>query len=771
MTISFSEIVDVSKIQELHDSIYKSFGILTAILDPDGTVLVSSGWNKICTEFHRKHPESAARCRESDIALAKPLGKNEKYKSYKCLNGLIDVAMPIYIEGEHIATLFTGQFFFEDPDVDFFRSQARMFGYDEKKYLNALQDVPVITRDKLDIHMSYLANHAILLIELGLKEKRYRLLVENQNDSIVTFDRNLCLQYVSPNFCNIFGIKEKDILGKNFFPLIHGDDVEVVRASIATLKNPPYSTYHEERDKTVDGWRWFGWSLKASFDNEGNMLETVGVGRDITKQKEAEKRLRFLSTIAEQVTDSIVVTDTDFRITYVNSAAQSLFGYADEELIGRTPDILNAEPTSKQIQEELYRVVSSGESYTGEGLNKRKDGTTFICAYKVSPMRNESGEIDGYVGTQCDITEKHQAKETLQKYRELVENANSIILRWIPDGTITFFNEFAQKFFGFDASEIIGKNIIGSIVPEKESTGRDLKQMVADILEDPAKYEQNENENICKKGKRVWVNWTNRAIQDQNGDIIEILNVGTDITDRKQAEEKLRQSEERLIKEVDERKKTSNYLKNIIETSLSGIVVTDSKGNISRTNDAYLNMLGYEKGELVGKHTIELSPREAGLYESSTGKKIQIGEDFLNSSRKMVENLLKQGKVKKYEGYALRKDGKLIFTEENNVLVYNEQREIIAAFSNIQDITDRKTSEEEREKLFAELQKSLEEVKTLEGIIPICMHCKGIRDDKGAWNKLEKFITEHSDAQFSHGICDECLKKYYPEEYEELHKP
>jgi len=61
--------------------------------------------------------------------------------------------------------------------------------------------------------------------------------------------------------------------------------------------------------------------------------------------------------------------------------------------------------------------------------------------------------------------------------------------------------------------------------------------MVADILEDPAKYEQNENENICKKGKRVWVNWTNRAIQDQNGDIIEILNVGTDITDRKQAEE------------------------------------------------------------------------------------------------------------------------------------------------------------------------------------------------------------------------------------------
>ena len=96
MTISFSEIVDVSKIQELHDSIYKSFGILTAILDPDGTVLVSSGWTKICTEFHRKHPESAARCRESDIALAKPLGKNEKYKCYGVLRTFVFLTEPAY---------------------------------------------------------------------------------------------------------------------------------------------------------------------------------------------------------------------------------------------------------------------------------------------------------------------------------------------------------------------------------------------------------------------------------------------------------------------------------------------------------------------------------------------------------------------------------------------------------------------------------------------------------------------------------------------------
>jgi len=80
-----------------------------------------------------------------------------------------------------------------------------------------------------------------------------------------------------------------------------------------------------------------------------------------------------------------------------------------------------------------------------------------------------------------------------------------------------------------------------------------------------------------------------------------------------------------------------------------------------------------------------------------------------------------------------------------------------------QEIAERTLAEKEREKLIKALQAALEEIKTLKDVIPICMHCKGIRDDKGYWNKLEQYITEHSDAQFSHGICDDCLKKHYPD--------
>ena len=615
MNISFSEIVDISKIQELHDSIYETFGLLTAILDPDGTILVSSGWKTICTEFHRKHPESAARCRESDIALAKPLGKNEKYKSYKCLNGLIDVAMPIHIEGEHIATLFTGQFFFENPDINFFRDQARQFGYDEKKYLDALQDVPVFTRNEIDRHMSYLAKQAMLFIELGLKEKRYRLLVENQNNLIVTFDQNLCLQYVSPNYCKIFGAKEKDILGKPFFPLIHGDDVEVVRDSIATLKNPPYSTYHEERAKTVNGWRWFGWSLKASFDNEGNILETIGVGRDITEQKEAQEAL------------------------------------------------------------------------------KKSEG----------------------------------------KYRELMENANSIILRWIPDGTITFFNEFAQKFFGFEASEIIGKKAIGSIVPETESTGRDLKQMVSGILKNPAKYEQNENENICKDGKRVWVNWTNRAIQDQNGSIIEVLSIGTDITERKRAVEALTESENLL--------KLTGDMANIgawqLDLDSRKIIWTQTTAKIHEVPNDYVPNLN----EAINFY----HPDDREVVKKSVNRAIETGKSYDFEARLITA----KGKQRWVSAF-----GKPTF----------EAGKCKKLYGTFQDITERKRSEQELVRLSTAIEQVRDTI-IIFGMDGIVQYVNPALEKQVQYNRYELIGKDF--ANLSKGILN---KKKYKKVWETINK-
>ena len=146
--------------------------------------------------------------------------------------------------------------------------------------------------------------------------------------------------------------------------------------------------------------------------------------------------------------------------------------------------------------------------------------------------------------------ELEQSREVLReseaRYRELVEDANSIILRMDSTGRITFFNEFAQTFFGYPAEEVLGQNVVGTIVPEHDSAGVDLRALIADLGVRPERYLTSENENMRRDGSRVWISWTNRPVYDPAGHLIGLLSVGNDVTGRREASEALGRERERL---------------------------------------------------------------------------------------------------------------------------------------------------------------------------------------------------------------------------------
>jgi len=121
-------------------------------------------------------------------------------------------------------------------------------------------------------------------------------------------------------------------------------------------------------------------------------------------------------------------------------------------------------------------------------------------------------------------------KASEEKYRQIVQNANSIVLLMDTNGDVTFFNQFAQRFFGFYEKEILGKNVIGTIVSEKDLSGKDLALMIRDIVRNPECHSVNENENLRNNGERVRILWTNKAIIDDNGFIKEILCIGNEVT-------------------------------------------------------------------------------------------------------------------------------------------------------------------------------------------------------------------------------------------------
>lgn len=178
------------------------------------------------------------------------------------------------------------------------------------------------------------------------------------------------------------------------------------------------------------------WYRVHAFSDEKFYFTTIFV--DITASKHKEDELRFKSTIIENIHDSVIVTDTQFKITYINSSAESLYGYSLEELTGKTPDLFNAEPMSKEIQYELYTAVSLGNVYENVSLNRRKDGSLFYCEYKVKPIFDESGEIKSFVGVQRDITSERQANESLNKALMFQKIISEISSRFIKTTQKTF---------------------------------------------------------------------------------------------------------------------------------------------------------------------------------------------------------------------------------------------------------------------------------------------------------------------------------------------
>ena len=166
--ITYSELVDIPKLQTLMDSFYQVIGVANAVLDVDGTILAGAGWQFACTGFHRVNPDTCRRCLQSDTSLVESMTQGTPYAVYRCLNGLVDAAAPIMVDGMHVANLFTGQFLAEPPDMDFFRRQAQQFGFDETRYLDAIACVPVLDQQRVESITRLYAQLAGVLADNGL---------------------------------------------------------------------------------------------------------------------------------------------------------------------------------------------------------------------------------------------------------------------------------------------------------------------------------------------------------------------------------------------------------------------------------------------------------------------------------------------------------------------------------------------------------------------------------------------------------------------------
>lgn len=161
------DIIDIQELTELFQNYSDITGMVTALLDLDGNVLIATNWQDSCTRFHRTNEITSKRCHESDTALAGALVKGDKFNVYRCKNGLVDIATPVVINGEHMANFFTGQFFFEKPDLNYFAKQATEVGFSKEAYLDAIMRVPVYEKAEIQKHMAFLVQLAEMIGSMG----------------------------------------------------------------------------------------------------------------------------------------------------------------------------------------------------------------------------------------------------------------------------------------------------------------------------------------------------------------------------------------------------------------------------------------------------------------------------------------------------------------------------------------------------------------------------------------------------------------------------
>ena len=275
-----------------------------------------------------------------------------------------------------------------------------------------------------------------------------------------------------------------------------------------------------------------------------------------------------------------------------------------------------------------------------------------------------------------------ELRKSEEKYRELVESANSIILRLDKEGRVTFFNSFAERFFGFRSQDIIGRNAVGTIIPETDTTGRDLAAMFDDILRNTSAYANNENENMRSNGERVWIAWANRPVFDARGQLSEILCIGNDITNRKRAEEALRRSEQRFRAIFDS------------AFQFTGLLTPD--GRIVEANSAFLDFVGVTLTDVAGQFLWEtpcLQGNEDGIRQLKEAVSRAAGGDFV---RYEVE-IRGAGDTTAVVDFSLKP-------------VFGEGGEVALLLPEARDITDRRRAEEALEESQAKTRSILDNI-------------------------------------------------------------
>lgn len=246
-------------------------------------------------------------------------------------------------------------------------------------------------------------------------EEKLLLFIRNTPAAIAMFDRDMRYIAFSHRWLTDYGLGEQELVGRSHyevFPDLPERWKEIHRRSLAGAIEKCDEDQLLRADGSVE---WVRWEIHPWRTGQGNIGGIVIFSEVITERKQAEAELRKLSLAVNQSPSSIIITDIDANIEYVNDAFVKVTGYSREEVIGKNPRIFKSGKTPKAIYEDMWAHLNRGEIWRGELIDKRKDGSEYFESVQISPVRQADGRITHYLEIKQDITEKKNAEDRIER--------------------------------------------------------------------------------------------------------------------------------------------------------------------------------------------------------------------------------------------------------------------------------------------------------------------------------------------------------------------
>ena len=272
-------------------------------------------------------------------------------------------------------------------------------------------------------------------------------------------------------------------------------------------------------------------------DKDGQFKQTHCVMRDITKQREAEDKLRLLSSIVHQCREGIAVSDLNGNLLFMNRSFAQMHGYEPTELFGKNFYVLRPADKNKELENIVAGLQKYGE-YKGQVIHKRKDGSTFPLLMHLSRLSDSSQEVVGNIVIMLDISELQQKEDELRRQRDLAQKYLDIA--WVilvvigADRKVKMINKMGCSILGYNQQEIIGKDWFETFITpqEREKVLSGFDKLIKGQVE-PIEY--FENNVMTKNGDIKMIKWHNTILKDEKGQITSTLSSGLDITEQNKA--------------------------------------------------------------------------------------------------------------------------------------------------------------------------------------------------------------------------------------------